>query len=151
MVSMFQNNTFKVQLFWVSDQALTTTLNTSRYLRSRCNQIHSTIDYRPNYGSTQHRKRRPEGRRRVYARAVSGCRGAGSPVELRGHKGYGNQRDCGGNHIYLHLAEPCQCLQAGVTQEENRHQSNHQFVHVCLRYHLLFRWFYLERPTTRCP
>ena len=80
------------------------------------------------------------------------CRAAavpGSPVELRGHKGYGNQRDCGSNNICLHFAEPRQCLQAGVTQEENHHQSNNQLVHVCLRYHLLFRWFYLGRPTTR--
>ena len=48
----------------------------------------------------------------------------GSPVELRNHKGYGNQRDSSSNHIYLHFAKPCQSFQPGVTQEENHHQSN---------------------------
>ena len=90
----------------------------------------------------QTKYRRPEGRRRVDARAVSGCRGAGSSVELRDHKGYGNKRDGGSNQICLHVAEPRQCLHAGVTQEENHHQSNNQLVHVCLRYHLLCRWLY---------
>ena len=82
------------------------------------------------------------------------CRAAaalGSPVELRNNKWYRNQCDCGSNHIYLHLAEPRQCLQTGVTQEENRHQSNHQLVHAYLRYHLLFRWLYHRRPATRYP
>ena len=70
------------------------------------------------------------------------CRAAavpGSPVELRNYKGDGNKRDSSSNQIYLHLAKPRQCLQAGVTQEENHHQSNHQLVHVFLRYRLLFR------------
>jgi hypothetical protein len=56
------------------------------------------------------------------------CRAAavpGSPVELRDNKGYGNHRDGSSNHIELHLTEPRQCLQAGVTQEENHHQTNH--------------------------
>ena len=82
------------------------------------------------------------------------CRAAavpGLPVDLRDDEGYGNHRDGSSNNIELHLAEPCQCLQAGVTQEENHHQTNKYLVHVYLRYHLLFRWFYHRRLTTRYP
>ena len=55
------------------------------------------------------------------------CRTAavpGSSVKLRDHEGYGNKSDGGSNQICLHLAEPRQSLKAGVTQEENNHQSN---------------------------
>ena len=73
------------------------------------------------------------------------CRAAavpGSSVNLRDHEGYGNKRDGSSNHVCLHFAKPRQCLEAGVTQEENHHQTNNPLVHAFLRYHLLFRWFY---------
>jgi hypothetical protein len=82
------------------------------------------------------------------------CRAAAVPglsVDLRDDERYGNHRDGSSNNIEFHLTEPRQCLQAGITQEENHHQTNNQFVHVYLRYHLLFRWFYLRRLTTRYP
>jgi hypothetical protein len=98
------------------------------------------------------KKRRPEGRRRVYAQAVSGCRSAGitpraeRPQRVSKPSRWQQQQ----YRASSHRATPV-FASWGVTQEENHHQPNNQFVHVYLRYHLLFRWFYHRPLTTRYP
>jgi hypothetical protein len=50
-------------------------------------------------------------------------------VELFGDPGHGNQRDGGGDDIELHVAQPREILQIGITQEVDRHQRNNDLVH----------------------
>jgi hypothetical protein len=53
----------------------------------------------------------------------------GSAVELRGDPGHGDQSDGGGDDVELHVAQPCQILQVGITQEVNCHQRYDDLVH----------------------
>jgi len=77
----------------------------------------------------------PKGRRGGYAQmtVVGAVTVRGSAIELRSDPGHADQRDGRGDNIELHIAQPREVLQTGITQKVNRHQRNNHLVHAHIR------------------
>ena len=77
----------------------------------------------------------PKGRRGGYAQmtVVGAVTVRDSAIELGSNPGHADQRNGGGDDIELHIAQPREVLQTGITQKVNRHQCNNYLVHAHIR------------------